>query len=193
MCKQRAVSVCPTSEQWAAELRTCAQLLSLCCQWASPGWAHPKGLHWEACTQSDIWTAQEVIIPILWFFFFFLTYCLSFCITIYFCLCNSQSVFLPLSSLFSLLPWRGPQVVVTRERMMNSSTTEPADSLAAGPSPCSLHPLLTSSLFFFSFSSHHLSPHFSLAALLNEGAEGHLHVQRRVTMNGDTSQQSSGY
>lgn len=155
MCKQRAVSVCPTSEQWAAELRTCAQLLSLCCQWASPGWAHPKGLHWEACTQSDIWTAQEVIIPILWFFFFFNLLPLVLYHSIYFCLCNSQSVFLPLSSLFSLLPWRGPQVVVTRERMMNSSTTEPADSLAAGPSPCSLHPLLTSSPFFF------LSPHIT--------------------------------
>lgn len=127
------------------------------------------------------------------FFFFFNLLPLVLYHSIYFCLCNSQSVFLPLSSLFSLLPWRGPQVVVTRERMMNSSTTEPADSLAAGPSPCSLHPLLTSSPFFFSFSSHHLSPHFSLAALLNEGAEGHLHVQRRVTMNGDTSQQSSGY
>lgn len=69
MCKQRAVSVCPTSELRAAELRTCAQLFSPCCQWASPGWACPKGLHWEACTQSDIWTTQEGgIIPILWFF-----------------------------------------------------------------------------------------------------------------------------
>lgn len=93
--------------------------------------------------------------PFYDFFFFFNLLPLVLYHSIYFCLCNSQSVFLPLSSLFSLLPWRGPQVVVTRERMMNSSTTEPADSLAAGPSPCSLHPLLTSSLFFF------LSPHIT--------------------------------
>lgn len=58
-CKQRAVSVCPTSEQWASELRTCTQLFFLCCQWASPGWGCPKGLYWEAWIQSDIWTTQE--------------------------------------------------------------------------------------------------------------------------------------
>lgn len=92
MCKQRAVSVCPTS----AELRTCAQLFSLCCQWPSPGWAHPRGLHWEACTQSDIWTAQEAIIPVLGFFFFLYLLPLFLYHSIYFCLWNSQSVFLPL-------------------------------------------------------------------------------------------------
>ena len=84
MCKQRAVSVCPTSGQRAAELRTCAQLFSLGCQWASPGWACPKGLCWEACTQSDIWTTQEGgITP------FFLPHCLSF---LSHSLCNSHSL-----------------------------------------------------------------------------------------------------
>lgn len=138
MCKQRAVSVCPTS----AELRTCAQLFSLCCQWPSPGWAHPRGLHWEACTQSDIWTAQEAIIPILGFFFSLLTASLS--VSLHLFLSLELPICLP-PSFFPLLPRRGPQVIVTRERMMNSSTTEPADSLAlaaAAASPFSGLPFL---------------------------------------------------
>lgn len=122
---------------------------------ASPGWVHPRGLHWEACTQSDIWTAQEAIIPTLRLFFSSLFKWLSLFPyhSIYFCLCKSQSIF------FSspLLPsWRGPLVPVTGERMMNSSAAEPADSLAAGPSPLVLLiPFPASSLF--SFFSHSLS------------------------------------
>lgn len=73
MCKQRAVFVCPTSEQWGAEQRTCAQLLFPCSQWASPGSARPKGPYWEACTHSDIWTTQEggiIPIPCIYSLFF---------------------------------------------------------------------------------------------------------------------------
>lgn len=182
MCKQRAVSVCPTSELWAAELRTCAQLFSPCCQWASPGWACPKGLHWEACTQSDIWTTQEGGIISILRFFFNLTASLSISLHL------SLSVFITLS-LLCILPWRGPQVAVTRERMMNSPTSEPADSLAGGLSPCSLHPLL-----YLTFSPFLLSsplPHFSLAGPREWGSWGTLYMW--VAMNGDTSQQPSGH
>lgn len=110
--------------------------------------------------------------PFYDFFFFLNLLPLVLYHSIYFCLCNSQSVFLPLSSLF-LLPWRGPQVVVTRERMMNSSTIEPADSLAAGPSPCSLHPLLTSSLFFFFLLTSPL-PSFQSGSTIEWGSWGTL-------------------
>lgn len=83
-CKQRAVSVCPTSEQWASELRTCTQLFFLCCQWASPGWGCPKGLYWEAWIQSDIWTTQEGgILPTLRFFIYFFFFTASLSISVY--------------------------------------------------------------------------------------------------------------
>ena len=168
MCKQRSVSVCPTSELRAAELRTCAQLFSPCCQWASPGWACPKGLHWEACAQSDIWTTQEGgIIPILVFFLFLnLTAFLS----IWLHLSLSEFVS-PTLSPPSILPSKGPQAMVTGERMMNSSTTEPADSLAAGLSPCSL-PIPH---FFFLISSFHLS---LILISVSEEAEAHMCVLR---------------
>lgn len=64
MCKHSALSVCPTSGLPSAEARTCAQLLSPCRQWASPGGDPPRGLCWAARVQPDIWTAQEAIIPI---------------------------------------------------------------------------------------------------------------------------------
>lgn len=186
-CKHNAVSVCATAELWAAELRTCAQLLSLRCQWASPGWDPPRGLHWEAYTQADIWTALEVISPLC-----FLTSRLFFSITP----SISVSVSPTLSFLFSLPPWRSPQVTFIGERMMNSSTTEPANS-SSTMSPCSFHPLHSHLLLFLlppRTYRVHLFLHFSLAMLHEGGSWGTAsHVQRRTSMNGDTSQQPVGH
>lgn len=72
--------------------------------------------------------------------------------------------------------------------MMKSSAAEPADS------PLSAFILRSTLLLPLpSFFSHiyrvHLLPHFSLPALLSEGAEGQLHLREGdFAMNADTSQ-----
>lgn len=106
--------------------------------------------------------------------------------SIYFCLCESHFVFL---SNFSHLPWRSPQVAVTRGK-----DDEELHSRASWLSPCSLHPVLFLTSPSSLLSPHiywvHLLPPFSLPAVLSEGAEGQLHLHKGdFAMNADASRQ----
>lgn len=125
------------------------------------GPVHSCSLHWEACTPSDIWTAQEAIIPALPSdFFFFKLLSLFPYHSIYFRLCKSQSgPFLRLPRSRIKKKKKAPLPSKSRGgRMMNSSAAEPADSSsAAGPSPTSPHPHYRFLLFFHPSLSHSLS------------------------------------
>lgn len=128
-----------------------------------PGPVHSCSLHWEACTQSDIWTAQEAIIPALPSdFFFFKLLSLFLYHSIYFRLCKSQSGPTPSSPPVREIKKKAPLLSKSRGgRMMNSSAAGPADSSsAAGPSPTSPHPRHRFLFFFFILPSHTPSAQF---------------------------------
>lgn len=119
MCKQRAVSVCPTSERWAAEPSTCAQLFSPCCQWASPGWGPSQRPVTGRPAHSLTSGLRRRVgsFPFCFSFLFFLfRFTASLSVSLHLSLSlffNSHSLLLPSPS---ILPRKGPRVAVARER-----------------------------------------------------------------------------
>lgn len=128
-CKQRAVRVCLTSEPRVPKMRTCAQLFSPV---LSVGFTRQDlsqrpvlgGLHtvWHLDYTGGSDCSQSLTFFLSCFLSFYLT------LSIFVCICNLGSHSSP-SLTFSILLQQGPQVAATREQMMNSSKTEPADSL----------------------------------------------------------------
>lgn len=127
--------------------------------------------------QSDIWTAQEAIIPTLWCF---LTCCFSCRITP--SISASASPTLSFPSRFSCLRQRGPQVAVTRGK-----DDEELRSRASWLSPLCLHTVLyltsPSSLLFFSYLSGSPPPSFQPASTIEWRSWGTASPARRRLRN----------
>lgn len=159
MCKQRAVSVCPTSERWAAEPSTCAQLFSPCCQWASPGWGPSQrpvtGRPAHGLTSGL--RRRVGSFPFCFSFFSFVLLPLFLYHSIYLCLCFLTPA---LSSSCLPLSFHGG-VRGSRSQgkgMMNSSASR-ASWLFSSRTVTSFPSSSPLPRFYYSFSSLHLSPH----------------------------------